>query len=163
MDWKLALCGGLALAPICLAFAEDDKAQAKEPPKPKLAAVEGFAYDGTTINSVGVRDIEKSKSWYRDVLGCSVFYELPEQGWCELTTPCAGAVVGLNEDPDAKPSPVNAMSFGVKDVALAQQWLVKKQAKLEGDVIEIPGVVKLLYFHDPDGNRLMFYQPTSAR
>jgi hypothetical protein len=38
----------------------------------------------------------------------------------------------------------------------AHDWLVKHGVSLEGDVVTIPGVVKLLYFRDPDGNRIMF-------
>lgn len=163
MDWKFALCAALLATPIALSRTEDPAPKKDVPAKPALAAVEGFAYDGSTINSVGVRDMKVSKSWYQDVLGCKVFYELEEMGWCELTTSCADAIIGLNADPDHKPSPVNAMSFGVKDMTAAKTWLEKHKVKLEGDVIEMPGIVKLLYFHDPDGNRLLFYQPLSAR
>jgi hypothetical protein len=34
--------------------------------------------------------------------------------------------------------------------------------KLDGDVVTIPNTVKLLYFADPDGNRLMFFEPLAA-
>jgi catechol 2,3-dioxygenase-like lactoylglutathione lyase family enzyme len=158
MNWKIALAAVCAVTPLWIANAEDKK----EPPKPKLASVEGFEYDGSTINSVRVTDMKRSKAWYTDVLGANVYYELAEQGWCEMTSPCANAIIGLNLVPDSKPAAVNAMSFGVKDMAKAKAWLVKKSVKLEGDVIEIPTVVKLLYFTDPDGNRLMFYQPLNG-
>lgn len=154
MNLKFALCAALVAVPIVLMSAEDAK-----PPKPKLASVEAFEYDGSTINSVAVSDMKKSKAWYTDVLGAQLYYELAEQGWSEMTTPCPNVLIGLNQVPTVKPSTVNAMSFGVKDMTKAKAWLTKKGVKLEGDVVEIPTVVKLLYFTDPDGNRLMFYQP----
>ncbi|MDZ4771916.1 MAG: VOC family protein [Planctomycetota bacterium] len=163
MNLRFVLCAALIVTPLALSRAEDPAPQKPTPTKVTLAAVEGFAYDGSTINSVGVRDIKVSKAWYQAVLGCKVFYELEAQGWCELTTPCTDAIIGLNEDPDHDPAPVNAMSFGVKDMTAAKAWLEKHEVKLEGDVIEMLSIVKLLYFRDPDGNRLMFYQALSAR
>jgi hypothetical protein len=50
----------------------------------------------------------------------------------------------------------------VKDMAKAKAWLVEQKVQLEGDVIEIPKVVKLLYFKDLDGNRLMFFESLQA-
>jgi len=35
--------------------------------------------------------------------------------------------------------------------------------KLHGDMFEVPDMVRLLTFHDPDGNALMVYQDISKR
>jgi hypothetical protein len=33
----------------------------------------------------------------------------------------------------------------------------------DGDIFEVPDMVRLLTFYDPDGNALMFYQDLSAK
>ncbi len=47
---------------------------------------------------------------------------------------------------------------GVKDIAQARAGLEGKGVKFDGDAVEIPGMVKLATFFDPDGNTYMFSQ-----
>jgi catechol 2,3-dioxygenase-like lactoylglutathione lyase family enzyme len=132
---------------------------AKEAPKAAAPAKSPIAYDGTIMPAFHVRSLEAAKKWYRDVLGFEVVYELAEQGWCEVATPVKEAKLGLSENPAGEKSGDAFVSFGVQDMAKAKAHLVASKVVLENDVIEIPGVVKLLYFEDPDGNKLMFYEP----
>jgi catechol 2,3-dioxygenase-like lactoylglutathione lyase family enzyme len=134
--------------------------QPSVPHAPAPARVAGVEFETeASIVSVHVRDMDAAKAWYQRVLGSQVYYELAEQGWCEVTTPARGLLLGLNLNPAATPSESSALGFGVKDMVAAKDWLMKNQVTLEGDVITIPGVVHLLYFADPDGNKLWFYQP----
>ena len=50
------------------------------------------------------------------------------------------------------------LTFGVKDIEAAKAELVAKGVRLDGDINDIPGLVRLLTFYDPDDNALMFYQ-----
>lgn len=150
---KLALLSAtLALAAV--PFALDDKPAAKP--------VAPIAYSGAIMPAFHVKDLKAAKAWYLDVLGFAVVYDLPEQGWCEVSTPSKDAKLGLSESAEAKGSGDAFVSFGVKDMAAAKAALVAKNVKLDGDVVTIPGTVKLLYFADPDGNRLMFFEPLAA-
>ena len=128
-------------------------------PAPRRAPI---AFDGTVLPAFHVKSLSAAKAWYAEVLGCEVAYELAEMGWCEVTTPTTGALLGLSENPETKASGDAFLGFGVADMAEARKHLVAKKVTLDGDVIEIPNVVKLLYFQDPDGNKLMFYQPIPA-
>lgn len=103
--------------------------------------------------------MKAAQRWYATVLGTTVFYELESEGFSELTTSCPNAMIGISEQEKPETSHGFTLSYGVKDIAQAKAWLEKNKVALDGDVIEIPKVVKLLYFKDPDGNRLMFYQP----
>lgn len=112
------------------------------------------------ITAFKVRDVKASVRWYRDVLGCELALDLSKIGWCELTTPIDGALIGLGQpEPGKEPEPSGgaSFSFGVRDVEAARRVLEAKG--VETELIEIPEVVKLLEFCDPDGNRLMFHQP----
>ena len=47
--------------------------------------------------------------------------------------------------------------FGVNnDIEAARAALEGKGVRFEGDIIEMPGLVKLTTFKDPDGNSYMF-------
>jgi predicted enzyme related to lactoylglutathione lyase len=46
----------------------------------------------------------------------------------------------------------------VDDLDAAQDEMKRKGAKFEGEVQEIPGVVRIATFRDPDGNRLQLCQ-----
>lgn len=152
---KLTLLSAtLALAAVPFAFAFDDKPAAK--------SVAPVAFTGAIMPAFHVKDVKAAKAWYADVLGFQVVYDLPEQGWCELATPAQDAKLGLSENAETKGSGDAFVSFGVKDMTAAKAALVAKKVKLDGDVVTIPGTVKLLYFTDPDGNRLMFFEPLTA-
>lgn len=150
---KLTLLSAtLALAAVPFAF--DDK------PAAKPAAQ--VAFSGAIMPAFHVKDLAAAKTWYADVLGFHVVYDLAEQGWCELATPAKDAKLGLSENAETKGSGDAFVSFGVKDMTAAKAALVAKHVKLDGDVVTIPNTVKLLYFADPDGNRLMFFEPLAA-
>jgi len=150
---KLAfLSATLALAAVPFAF--DTKAATKP--------VAPIAYSGAIMPAFHVKDVKVAQAWYADVFGFQVVYDLPEQGWCELATPAQDAKLGLSENAETKGSGDAFVSFGVKDMTAAKATLVAKKVKLDGDVVTIPGTVKLLYFTDLDGNRLMFFEPLAA-
>lgn len=140
------LLGGLALA-LCAAFTFD-----------RPAASAPIVYSGQIMPAFHVKDLAKAKHWYADVLGLEVVLDLPEQGWCELATPTKNATLGLAADDTATGSNQAYCAFGVQDMAAARASLVQHGVTLEGDVVELPGLVKLLYFRDPEANRLMFFQ-----
>jgi catechol 2,3-dioxygenase-like lactoylglutathione lyase family enzyme len=117
-----------------------------------------IAFSGEIMPAFHVKDLDAARRWYRDVLGFEVVYDLPEQGWCELATPSKDAKLGLAADDTAAGSNQAYCAFGVKDMAAAKAQLVQHGVALEGDVVELPGIVKLLYFRDPEQNRLMFFQ-----
>jgi predicted enzyme related to lactoylglutathione lyase len=46
----------------------------------------------------------------------------------------------------------------VVDIDEAKAALDAAGVRQDGEIQEIPGLVRLLTFYDPDGNALMFYQ-----
>ena len=50
------------------------------------------------------------------------------------------------------------LTWGVKDIDAARTLLESKKVRFDGPTQEIPGMVKLATFFDPDGNPMMFYQ-----
>ena len=50
------------------------------------------------------------------------------------------------------------LTFGVTDIEAAKAVLDAEGIRQDGDIVEIPGLVRLLTFFDPDDNALMFYE-----
>lgn len=112
--------------------------------------------DGLTL-SMPVSDLERSIAWYKDVLGFSLVYKMDDLGWCEMQSPVADVNVGLSMV--EKPNPGGATpTFGVKDIVAAKSALEAADVRIDGDVITIEDMVKLLTFYDPDNNSLMLFQ-----
>jgi catechol 2,3-dioxygenase-like lactoylglutathione lyase family enzyme len=121
-----------------------------------------ISYDGGLTCALGVTDLERSIAWYRDRLGFELLYRRDDIGWCELKTEVENVAVGLSERREAGGPGGATLTFGVADLDAAKAALDAAGVRQDGDIIEIPGLVRLLTFFDPDDNALMFYQvPTS--
>ena len=119
-------------------------------------------YDGGLTCALGVKNLEAGVAWYRDVLGFVPLYVREDIAWGELTTGVAKVNVGLSqvEEPGGKGGAT--LTFGVTDLDAAKADLDAKGVRQDGPIQEIPGMVRLLTFYDPDDNALMFYQDMSA-
>lgn len=115
-------------------------------------------YDGGLTLSFQVADMDKAIGWYQQKLGFNLLYRLDDMGWCELATETKGVNVGLSQVESPKTGAGPVPTFGVKDIAAARSRLEKQDVRFDGETIEIPGMVKLATFYDPDGNALMLYQ-----
>ena len=118
-------------------------------------------YDGGLTCALSVRDLAAGIAWYRDVLGFEPLYVREDIAWGELQTGVARVNVGLSqvEEPGGKGGAT--LTFGVTDLDAAKAALDAKGVRQDGPIQEIPGMVRLLTFYDPDDNALMFYQDLS--
>ena len=117
-----------------------------------------IVFDGGLTVAYSVSDCAKSIAWYQDALGFKLQYHLEEMGWCELESHIPRVNVGLSqvEKPEVKGGPT--LTWGVTDIDAARRELEGKGVKFDGETREIPQMVKLATFFDPDGNHLMMYQ-----
>jgi catechol 2,3-dioxygenase-like lactoylglutathione lyase family enzyme len=115
-------------------------------------------YDGGLTCALSVSDIDRSIAWYTDVLGFKLLYKLDAMAWCELATGVDRVHVGLGENMERTGRGGATLTFGVKDMDAARAAILAKNVRLDGEVNEVPGMVRLLTFFDPDDNALMFYQ-----
>lgn len=115
---------------------------------------------GLTV-SMPVSDLDRGIDWYQNVLGFELEYRMDDIGWCELVSPVADVKVGLSVVEQPNPGG-STPTFGVKDIVAAKAALEREDVRIDGDVMTIEGMVKLLTFYDPDGNTLMFFELDSA-
>ncbi len=119
-------------------------------------------YDGGLTCAMGVKSLDVSIPWYRDVLGFALGYRLEDMAWCELSTGVARVSVGLSEVEEPGGKGGATLTFGVTDIDAAKAALDTAGVRQDGPIQDIPGMVRLLTFYDPDDNALMFYQDLGA-
>ena len=115
-------------------------------------------YDNTLTLNVHVTDWEASKAFYRDILGMTMDFEVPEVGWAEFSWGVTGTTIGLNRVDAVSPTDAITLTIRVTDIAAARKTLESRGVVFEGDIDEVPEMVRLSFFADPDGNKLCLAQ-----
>lgn len=119
-------------------------------------------YDGGLTCSMGVADLDRRIAWYQDVLGMTLLYRVDDLAWCELSTGVERVNVGLGvREGQSGGAGGSTLTFGVTDIDAAKAELDRRGVRQDGPIRDIPGMVRLLTFYDPDDNALMFYQDLS--
>lgn len=117
-----------------------------------------LGYDGGLTCAMGVSDLDRAISWYKDRLGFELLYKLDDMGWCEMKSPVDRVNVGLSQVEKLEVKGGATLTFGVKNIDTARSALEGAGVKFDGDTITVPEMVRLATFFDPDGNKLMLYQ-----
>ncbi len=118
-------------------------------------------YNGTITLASSVTSLDESLAWFKEVLGFEEIFRAPEAGWAEVTTPAEGISIGLGQREAVDGSGGTTPVFGVDDIDLARSELEGKGVRFDGETVEIPGMVRLATFFDPDGNSYMLSQSLS--
>ncbi|WP_137862642.1 MULTISPECIES: VOC family protein [unclassified Sphingomonas] len=122
-----------------------------------------LGYDGALTCAINVSDLDAGIAWYRDTLGMELLYRVDEIAWCEFESPVARVSVGLAQVERVVQGGGATLTFGVVDLDAAKAVLDAAGVRQDGPVQEIPGMVRLLTFYDPDGNALMFAQDLAGQ
>lgn len=110
-----------------------------------------------------VSDINKAKKFFTEVVGLEIRSDTPEYGWIELMPKDGGSALGIGQynpqyGKDAKPGENAIVTFTVDDIVKAKALFQEKNVTLMGDIVEVPGHVKMLFFADEDGNKFQLVQ-----
>ncbi len=117
-----------------------------------------IGFDGGLTCALGVSDLDRSIAWYRETLGFDLLYRMEDEAWCELKTGVERVSLGLSQVEEAGGKGGATLTFGVTDLVAAKAALDAAAIRQDGPIQEIPGLVRLLTFYDPDDNALMLYQ-----
>jgi predicted enzyme related to lactoylglutathione lyase len=109
-----------------------------------------------------VKDFKSALKFYTEVVGLKL-NEVNEQfGWAELSGHDGnGAILGIAQQTDMemiKPGQNAVVTLTVQDINKAKSDLSKKGAKMVGDIVEIPGHVKMQMMVDHDGNHMQLVE-----
>jgi predicted enzyme related to lactoylglutathione lyase len=115
---------------------------------------------GIHLSWIVVKNIESAIKFYTEVVGLTLREFSKEYGWAELSG-ADGARLGIAEHCDASEVPVGGnavVTITVTDIEIAKNEFVNKNVTLIGDILEVPGHVKLQTFKDADGNTFQLCQ-----
>ncbi|RYD59670.1 MAG: VOC family protein [Sphingomonadales bacterium] len=121
-----------------------------------------IAFDGGLTCAISVTSLDRAIPWYQALFGMELLYRMDEIAWCELVSPIARVTVGLSQVESVPQGGGATLTFGVVDLDAAKAALDAADIRQDGEVMEVPGMVRVLTFYDPDGNALMFYQDLSG-
>ena len=126
------------------------------------AAEETIAFDGGLTCAINVTDLDRSIAWYGEILGMKLLYRIDEIAWCEFSTAVANVNIGLSQVESVPAGGGATLTFGVTDIEAAKIALDAAGVRQDGPIQDVPGMVRLLTFYDPDSNALMFYEALSG-
>lgn len=114
------------------------------------------------LSWITVSDVRKAKNFFVEHLGLVVRADSAEYGWVELVAKEGGAALGIGqctpEYSEVKPGDNAIITFTVDDIQAIKEEFTKKGITLIGDIVEVPGHVKMLFFTDFDGNKFQVVQ-----
>ena len=146
----LAAAGGRAASEASPAASTDEPGTS---PQPRVH------YSNELLVQMAVRDLDRSLAFYRDVLELPLASHEPELEWAKFETGMPGVRIGIGRQDSVTGSGTVSINIGVRDVDDARAVLETRGVKFTGPSVNIPGVVKLAGFQDPDGNRLRLAGP----
>ncbi|MCE5317900.1 MAG: VOC family protein [Parachlamydia sp.] len=114
-----------------------------------------MAVKSSDLSWIVVSDLDKAVRFFTEVVGLKLMTREDSYGWAELSCPDGGTQLGIalaGKENNVKPGQNAIMTFTVGDLVKAKNEMAKKGTKMVGDVLEVPGHVKLQFFNDHDGN-----------
>ena len=117
-------------------------------------------YNGGLTGAVRVSVLGETSAWYKDVVGFKLMYRLKGMGGFGRASPVSRIQVGLSKVENPKVHGVT-LTWGVNDIESARKTLEADDVRFDGPTQEIPEMVKLATFYDPDGNTYMLYESLS--
>lgn len=124
----------------------------------QAAGTTAIRWKGDLTCALDVSDLDKSISWYTQVLGFRLLYRVDEYAWCEMQTHVPGVTVGLGQNEKVETAGGPTLVFGTHDIDTARAALEAHEVRFDGATRTLPGMVKLATFFDPDGHKFMLSQ-----
>ena len=115
---------------------------------------------GISLSWIVVKDVKEAIKFYTETVGLTLREFNPEYGWAELMGPEGSALGIAQEDMEQNiKAGTNAIvTVTVDDINKARSDFLKRNVTLVGDVIEVPGHVKMQTFQDKDGNTMQLVE-----
>jgi predicted enzyme related to lactoylglutathione lyase len=98
--------------------------------------------------------LEQTLAFYTEKLGFKVLFNDTSEGQAMVATSTKDCFIGFSEAQLIVPSST-CTTFEVEDIEQAVRILQQKGVEFKGGIIEVPNMVKLATFSDPDGYKMM--------
>lgn len=115
----------------------------------------------TLLVQLRVADLDRAVAFYSETLGFELERIDRPLKWARIKSGISGVVIGLGEGEGVEGSGTVSLNFGVGNIDRARAILESRGVVFLGPTQNIPGVVRLADFKDPDGNliRLAGHSP----
>ena len=113
-------------------------------------------YQSDIVVQFSVADLDTSVEFYTQILGMELYGRNDGIGWARIRTAVPGVTIGLGVQPqsEATGSGAASVNLAVGNLDAVVDQLQRRGVRFDGPIQEIPGVVRLADFRDPDGNRI---------
>ncbi|MBM3198073.1 MAG: VOC family protein [Chlamydiae bacterium] len=118
---------------------------------------------GIHLSWIVVKDLQAAITFYTKIVGLTLLEQNPEFGWAELSGP-SGSRLGIAQESsmsEIKKGSNAIMTITVDNIEQACEEFQKQGGKLVGEMMEVPGHVKIQSFIDADHNTMQFVQVLS--
>lgn len=120
-----------------------------------------MSIQGFNLAWIVVTDLKQAVHFYTEVVGMKLEELNEEYGWAELSGHEGGARLGIAQaKPEEKlrPGQNAVVTLTVENLGEALQNLTRKGVKIVGEIMEVPGVVKMQMVLDQDGNHFQIVE-----
>lgn len=104
-----------------------------------------------------VEDLDKAVNFYTKVVGLELRNKSDMFKWAELIGE-DGCALGIAQTDSPPPGSNAIVTLTVDDIEESKAELELQDVKMLGDIVEVPGHVKMQMFIDPDGNHLQLVE-----
>jgi predicted enzyme related to lactoylglutathione lyase len=121
-----------------------------------------MAINSIDLAWISVTNMKRARAFFVDKLGLTIMQDTPEYGWMELMGKDGGCALGVGAESgntDLKPGHNAIVTFSVDNIEKTKAELASKGVTIVGDIIEVPGHIKMLFIKDEDGNFFQVCQP----
>jgi len=125
-----------------------------------MATIEKIQIKSIGLPWVCAKDMEKAKAFFHGILGLEITSDNPEFGWMELAAD-NGVKIGVGKDSqgsELSPGENAIVTMRVEDIVKAKAYLESKDVAFHGEIIEVPTIIKMALFTDPDGNKFQLIE-----
>ena len=118
----------------------------------------------SNLSWVAVSDFKKAKKFFTETLGLKINSLSEEFNWAEVVGKDGGALIGIAGMGDQescggiKPGQNAVVTLDVANIEESKALLEERGVQFFGEIMEVPGHVKLALFADPDGNKFQLVQ-----
>lgn len=128
-----------------------------------LTGDSGIDYEPEVLFQLAVGDLGRAIDFYTKVLGFELEMRSDELEWARIKPGVPGVTIGLGRQEVVEGSATVSLNLAVQDLDAARSTLEERGVRFEGPTVEVPGVVRLADFEDPDGNRIRLAEDIASR
>lgn len=125
----------------------------------ETADIDELGIQPALLVQLAVADLDRSIAFYQDVLGFELESRNDAIQWARMKLGIEGVTIGLGVQGEPEGSGTVSLNFGVGNLARTRAVLESRGVSFDGPTINIPGVISLADFRDPDGNKLRLAGP----